>query len=181
MKTADIVVGEHYAYSTRRRYDRLLWKQEVVVLALSPGSKAPVRISQVDGRPLDPGAHGLVAEAWVRADTIICTWAEAQQIEKARTRNDQIAEAAQDAGLAAAEKARREADERFGLEAEATVWRVTYTAPGLPATAAADLDARFYDRSAATRVLIDLRTRYVAEAEQKARDEVRDRMSEEGA
>lgn len=177
MKTADIVVGGHYAYLERHR--SLVWKQEVLVLAVR-GSASPVRIRRVDGRPLE-GERRLVDEAWVRADTIICTWEEAQVREAAEARRKEIGMAAGDAGLAAAERARREADERFGLEAEATVWRVTYTAPGLPATAAADLDARFYDRSAATRVLIDLRTRYVAEAEQKARDEVRDRMSEEGA
>lgn len=185
MKANDINVGEHYAY-TQYRNDRelLLWAREVEVLEVAIDAKGPhgprtVYVRFVEGPEVIRGSY--VSKTWVRPVTIVCTWHEAKARLAARQRDDKIEVAARDAARTAEEQARGEAESRFTMrEVGATEWVISFDAEVRSSVVApvvvATLNRAFFDEYRASRVLVELRDRFVKEAGEKARREVRGRL-----
>lgn len=188
MKTDDINVGEHYAYTRYRRdRNRLFWAREVEVLEVAVDTKGPHGPRTVHVRFV--GADGIVggsyvSDAWVSPSAVVCTWHEAKDRLAAMQRDGEIEEAARGAAWAAEEQARGEAERRFAIREDgAAAWVITFDAEVRQSVVApvvvARLSRAFFDEYRASRVLADLRDRFVKEAGEKARRETIDRLLRE--
>ena len=171
MRTNDINVGEHYAYTEYQSdRNRLIWAKEVEVLEVALDTKGPRGSLTVHVRFIGSA----IPEAWVRPATIACSWEEAKARLAAKQRDREIEKVARDAARAAEEQARKDATNRFSLrEMDTTWWVITFdTDPSVSATIeVATLRRSFFDEHRANRVLSDLRERFVNEAREKARSE----------